>query len=416
MTRNKQANEEIRRETTQKILDAATAVFAAKGRAATMADIAAKAQVSQGLGYHYFASKEEIFSILLKQAWAKAGGGPAQRIGQIQGTPGQRLTLLIINMLEGSRQNPGISQIMYNALEDETTPADLKAMIQRNGQELQSVIRQLIVDGQATREVVKDDPDQLLVALLACFNGLMKRATMLDPKDANSHFPDARIILRMLKPENQGETGTMNRKGVSYDVGRVMMGSQWRPKFDPKQVHRELEIIKNDLHCNTMRICGLDLKRLEIAAEDALAQGLEVWLSPEMWDRSQEETLGYLEKAAEVAEGLRQKFPGKVVFSVGSELTLFMKGIVEGENFYQRLNNPSFWMTIQSGKHNEPLNAFLSKASSVVRQVFKGQVTYFSVPFEKVDWSPFDFVGVDLYRDARIKDVFEKMVRSYLVY
>ncbi len=50
LTRNKQANEEIRRETTQKILDAATAVFAAKGRAATMADIAAKAQVSQGLG------------------------------------------------------------------------------------------------------------------------------------------------------------------------------------------------------------------------------------------------------------------------------------------------------------------------------------------------------------------------------
>ncbi len=53
-----------------------------------------------------------------------------------------------------------------------------------------------------------------------------------------------------------------------------MMGSQWRPKFDPKQVHRELEIIKNDLHCNTVRICGLDLKRLEIAAEEALTHGL----------------------------------------------------------------------------------------------------------------------------------------------
>ena len=118
--------------------------------------------------------------------------------------PGKRLTLLITNMLQTNRQNPGISQIMYNALEDETTPADLKAMIQRNGQELQSVIRQLIVDGQATGEVVKDDPDQLLVTLLAVVNGLMKRATMLDPNDAKNHFPDAKIILRMLKPENQG--------------------------------------------------------------------------------------------------------------------------------------------------------------------------------------------------------------------
>ena len=66
----------------------------------------------------------------------------------------------------------------------------------------------------------------------------------------------------------------MNRKGVCYDVGRVMMGSQWRPKFDLKQVKRELGIIKNDLHCNTVRICGLDLKRLEIAAEEALASGV----------------------------------------------------------------------------------------------------------------------------------------------
>ena len=194
------------------------------------------------------------------------------------------------------------------------------------------------------------------------------------------------------------------------------MGSQWRPKFDLKQVHRELEIIENDLHCNTVRICGLDLKRLEIAAEEALTRGLEVWLSPEMWDRSQEENLPYLEKAAEVAERLRQQFPGKVALSVGSEATLFTQGIVEGENFMQRMKNPSFWMNIQAGKHNEPLNAFLAKAYRAVRQTFKGEVTYFSVPFEKVDWGPFDFVGVDLYRDVRIKNVFDKVVKGCLAY
>ncbi|HEV7234749.1 MAG TPA: abortive infection protein, partial [Ktedonobacteraceae bacterium] len=79
----------------------------------------------------------------------------------------------------------------------------------------------------------------------------------------------------------------MKRRGVNYDVGRVMMEELWRPTFDPKMVHRELEIIKNDLHCNAVRICGLDLDRLMIAREDALKQGLEVWLSPEMWDKSQ---------------------------------------------------------------------------------------------------------------------------------
>ena len=66
----------------------------------------------------------------------------------------------------------------------------------------------------------------------------------------------------------------MKRKGVCYDVGRVMMGSNWRPNFDPKVIHRELEIIKNDLHCNAVRICGLDIDRLVTASQNALAQGL----------------------------------------------------------------------------------------------------------------------------------------------
>ena len=38
------------------------------------------------------------------------------------------------------------------------------------------------------------------------------------------------------------------------------------------------------------------------------------------------------------------------------------------------------------------------------------------MPIETVDWSPFDFVGVDFYRDARIKDVYGKMVKGYLTF
>lgn len=181
-------------------------------------------------------------------------------------------------------------------------------------------------------------------------------------------------------------------------------------------MHRELGIIKNDLHCNTVRICGFDIERLITASQDALEQGLNVWLSPEMWDKSQEETIQYLTKVAVAAEPLRQRWPGKFVFSVGSELTLFMQGIVEGANFFERMNSPSFWEIIQSGQHNKTLNSFLAKATKAVRDVFHGPLTYFSVPLEIVDWSPFDFVGVDLYRDARIKDAYGKMVKGYLVH
>ena len=207
----------------------------------------------------------------------------------------------------------------------------------------------------------------------------------------------------------------MKRKGVNYDVGRVMMGENWRPTFDSKLVYCELEIIKNDLHCNAVRICGLAIDRLMTATEDALKQGLEVWLSPEMWDKSQEETLDYLVKAATEVEKLREHWPQHLVLSVGSELTLFMQGIVEGTNFMERMDHPAFWENIKAGVHNQPLNAFLVRANEAVRQVFHGNVTYMSVPLETVDWRLFDFVGVDIYRETRIKDTFGEIIKRYFV-
>ena len=50
--------------------------------------------------------------------------------------------------------------------------------------------------------------------------------------------------------------------------------------FDPAVMRREIEIIKNDLCCNTIRITGRDLERLVMASEYALDLGLEVWFGP----------------------------------------------------------------------------------------------------------------------------------------
>ncbi len=209
---------------------------------------------------------------------------------------------------------------------------------------------------------------------------------------------------------------SLKRKGVCYDVGRVMLGQNWRPDFDPAVVQRELAIIQNDLHCNAVRICGQDIDRLMIAGEDALNQGLEVWLSPELWDQSPDETLAYVVEAARQAEALRQLRPEQVVFSLGSELTLFMQGIVEGNSVLERLGNPSFWETVRSGAHNAPLNAFLAKANAAVRQHYKGKVTYASAPLESVDWGLFDFVCTDLYRDARTREMFAGLLGRFFAY
>lgn len=207
----------------------------------------------------------------------------------------------------------------------------------------------------------------------------------------------------------------MRLKGVSYDAGRFM-GINWRPNFDPKVVHRELEIIKNDLHCNAVRVCARDIGRLMTTAEDALDQGLEVWLSPELWDKGEPETIQYLSKAAESAERLRQRWPERLVFIVGSEATLFMQGILPGKNITKRLGSPDSWARLKAGEHNQPLNAFLSRANEVVRKDFHGRVTYASIIWEKVDWNLFDFVGIDHYRAKPIEDRYIEMLKPLFAY
>ena len=204
----------------------------------------------------------------------------------------------------------------------------------------------------------------------------------------------------------------MKIKGVSYDAGRVM-GTNWRPEFNPRVVIREFEIIKNDLHCNAVRICGRDIKRLIFAAREALKQGFDVWLSPEMWDNGMYETYSYIKKTAEAAEMLRLQWPDKLVFVVGSELTLFMRGIVPGKRFLDRLKNPGLWENVKAGKHNEPLGKFLSRTVEGVRKVFHGKVTYASLIWENVDWNIFDIIGVDHYWDDRIKESYVDMLAPF---
>jgi hypothetical protein len=209
----------------------------------------------------------------------------------------------------------------------------------------------------------------------------------------------------------------MNVKGVNYDVGTVM-GVNWRPDYDPNTVQKELEIIQKDLHCNSVGISGKDIGRVMLTAEAALSLGLEAWLNPADWgNKPPEPTLSYITEAAKAAQPLHEHYPGKVVFSLGSEFTLFMQGIIEGRTFMARAKNLSQGGAgIKEGKHNQPLNDFLTKAVSEVRKVFSGQVMYRSLVWEQVDWSIFDVIGVDHYWAEKIKDQYIDMVKPLFTY
>ena len=210
----------------------------------------------------------------------------------------------------------------------------------------------------------------------------------------------------------------MHRKGINYDVGIEFRPDYMsRPTLDTEIVHRELEIIKNDLHCNAIRISGTDIDRLKTATEDALKQGLEVWLSPHLHNKSPQETLDYIVQGATAAEALRQQYPN-LIFILGCELTWFMQGILKGDDFSERLGSPlSLWWRLKIRKlHNEPLNLFLVQAATAVREIFHGKLTYASAPIESVDWSLFDFVCLDYYRVNRNRDSYGERLKRHFVH
>lgn len=196
-----------------------------------------------------------------------------------------------------------------------------------------------------------------------------------------------------------------------YDVGRVMAGN-WRPDYDPGLVRRELAIIAGDLHCTAVKICGRDIDRLVLAGDAAAELGLEVWFCPELWAKSPETTLAYTQAAAGAAEQLRRRWPDHVVFSVGTELSLFMRGILPGRTFARRVKH----LVEQPGaaRQETPLRDYLTRAAATVRRVFDGPVTYAALPFERVDWDQFDIVGVDHYWHQRIADRYLQTLQRWL--
>jgi hypothetical protein len=205
----------------------------------------------------------------------------------------------------------------------------------------------------------------------------------------------------------------MRGKGISYDTGIINKGANSRESFDPEVVRRELRIIRDDLHCNAVRIIGGDPDRLEVAATHAADLGLEVWCSPFTIDLTSDEMLALLADCAERAERLRRR-GAQVVLVTGAELSLLNKGFLPADSLDQRLELLTERQRLRELLADVParINDFLAKAVATVREGFGGTVTYASIPLENVDWAPFDVVSVDLYRSAEVADRFRDGVRA----
>lgn len=167
-----------------------------------------------------------------------------------------------------------------------------------------------------------------------------------------------------------------------------------------------MQIIRNELHCNAVRITGGDADRLEITARLAASAGLEVWYSPFTCGLTIDELAGFLLDCAERAERLRRT-GAAVVFLAGSEISLFNAGFFAAATLDERLD--LFKDAVKLRNEIPPvqnrIRTFFGELVPLIRERFGGPVSYASIPleFSAIDWDLFDFVATDAgYRSADI--------------
>ena len=195
--RTEESNARIREEQKERILEAAKAIFAHKGYSETkMSDIAAAANVSYGLTYHYFTNKEAIFSSLLQKALQ--GALALMQHAQVQpGTPWDRLNWLISQISQGAQGEPEFEMLILQTLTSQAVPQEMRQYVLQESRSSHEALKQLIIEGQAAGEVVAGDPDLLTTTFEWTIQGMVFGLSYW--RYEATHLPDTATVLRILK-------------------------------------------------------------------------------------------------------------------------------------------------------------------------------------------------------------------------
>ncbi|MFE9499347.1 abortive phage infection protein [Streptomyces collinus] len=201
----------------------------------------------------------------------------------------------------------------------------------------------------------------------------------------------------------------LGHRGVVYTVGE---GETPGTAFAAARMRRDMAVIRDRLHADTVEVTGDGVERLTATAGEAAERGLRIWLQPTLGDVPGRDILEHLAETGRLAERLRRQ--GAVVeLSVGCEFWLFVPGIVPGANVFERIRN------LQAGRVDpvamqRRLDRFTAKAAAVGRSVFRGRLSYAAAQDDEVDWRLFDIVGIDYYSFFPDPAGYVRELRRYL--
>ncbi|WP_152395720.1 TetR/AcrR family transcriptional regulator [Paenibacillus guangzhouensis] len=163
---------QIRDERREQIIQAAVKVFSRRGIIGTkMSMIAAEAGVSHGLVYHYFKTKNELFTMLIQEA-VQTSISSIEGLSQLPGSSLEKIQLLTKHILD--KENTPYFMLIYQANHSDGVPEETKQLLLQYP--LQAYIDRIIPifrDGQQAGDIVEGDLEELVGNYFTILSGIM---------------------------------------------------------------------------------------------------------------------------------------------------------------------------------------------------------------------------------------------------
>ncbi len=193
--RNVEKDKLLRERRKQHILDCALKVMAINGfQLTSIQDIAREANVSVGNVYHYFSSKEEIFSEVLRNGQTTYGLYVTE-VAEMKVDPLTKLRIILSSWLS-IRTNWAFTILMHTARLSEATPPDIKRAITDRFTANLEPVAHIMREGIKAGVIVDEEPLQLAFYFVSLIQGLtMQRPPDYEvPVDAN-----VEVIMRLFE-------------------------------------------------------------------------------------------------------------------------------------------------------------------------------------------------------------------------
>ena len=165
----------MRGERREQILSKALILFARKGLSATkITDISTAAGISQGLIYHYYKSKEEIYIELISIAFSRMNEACRWLEDQAL-APAEKIEYAItelLKLLEVDENAARYHFLIAQSTASEAIPEEAKEIIKKENTYPYESIARIIREGQKDGSIRQHDPEELALVFWTSINGL----------------------------------------------------------------------------------------------------------------------------------------------------------------------------------------------------------------------------------------------------